>query len=344
MLTVTVDKIDGSDITNDIRLIDPAMIVGGSIRPITANTAGSACIMEVLTWDGNIQNYRAVRWTLTDTFTTILRALDYSQVTLVSVDGETVTTDLRAIDQSMLVAGSMRPKTANNTATAAVFKVLKWDNNTFTRIAEEWEVSETFAALKTAFITESASIPYGSTSGTDTYTVTASPALTEYIAGATVRFKVGNQNTGASTLNVNGLGAKSLVKGVSTALAAANLLAGGVYTAVYDGTNFQVKEVSTSSGGSTITYLQLGGSSIINRTITLVGGTYSLTPTDFANITANTHVILNYYAAGVGVAGDNYSVDIVAGTRIDIFSYDTAGTVPVATDDSQLKITVFNVA
>jgi hypothetical protein len=171
----------------------------------------------------------------------------------VSVDGETVTTDLRAIDQSMLVAGSMRPKTANNTATAAVFKVLKWDNNTFTRIAEEWEVSETFAALKTAFITESASIPYGSTSGTDTYTVTASPALTEYIAGATVRFKVGNQNTGASTLNVNGLGAKSLVKGVSTALAAANLLAGGVYTAVYDGSRGDYTVTTNPDGSISVT-------------------------------------------------------------------------------------------
>lgn len=239
MITVTVDKIDGTDITNDIRAVDPAMIVNGSVRPSTVNTAGSACIMDVLTWDGNIQNYRAVRWTLTDTYTTIKSSLNLVTATLVKVNGETVTTDIRAINSSMLVAGSMRPLTANNTATAAVFSILKWNNNTFTQIAEEWQANETYASMKTS-LDALDNTPYGAATGTDTYAVTLAPAMTAYETGVPFRVKFANANTGAATLNVNGLGAKALKKAASVALDANDIVAGEIYSLVYDGTNIQI--------------------------------------------------------------------------------------------------------
>jgi hypothetical protein len=59
-------------------------------------------------------------------------------------------------------------------------------------------------------------------------------------------FKNVTANTTAVTLNVNGLGAKPVVKSGGTALAAGNLKAGGVYTVRYDGTSF----ILQGEGGS----------------------------------------------------------------------------------------------
>lgn len=77
---------------------------------------------------------------------------------------------------------------------------------------------------------------YGTTAGTSTaYTVTLSPIPTGYVTGMriTVKFHVASGSN--PTINVNGLGAKSIKKpnGNSPTLAL-----NGVYTMVYDGTNF----------------------------------------------------------------------------------------------------------
>ena len=87
-------------------------------------------------------------------------------------------------------------------------------------------------------------------SGTNTYTATVNPAITSYQTGYLQTFKFTNANTGASTLNVNGLGAKSLVKdGAGTALASGDLKANTTYLLSYDGTNFQVLNIPGAGGG-----------------------------------------------------------------------------------------------
>ena len=53
-----------------------------------------------------------------------------------------------------------------------------------------------------------------------------------------VYFKANTVNTGAATLNVNSLGAKTIVKGVSTTLNDGDIAAGQFCTVIYDGTNF----------------------------------------------------------------------------------------------------------
>jgi hypothetical protein len=82
--------------------------------------------------------------------------------------------------------------------------------------------------------------------GTDSYAITPSPAITAYAAGQMFRFKANTANTGACTLNVNGLGAKTIKKDVSTDLATGDILANQIVTVVYDGTNMQL--VSVISG------------------------------------------------------------------------------------------------
>lgn len=76
--------------------------------------------------------------------------------------------------------------------------------------------------------------------GDDTYEVTLTPAPTAYYAGMEVNFKPTTANTGACTLNVNGLGAKTIKKNVSSDLATGDILAGQLVKVIYDGTNFQM--------------------------------------------------------------------------------------------------------
>lgn len=107
---------------------------------------------------------------------------------------------------------------------------------------------------------------YAADTGTaNTYAITLSPAPAALAAGQRVRFKVANANTAASTLNVNSLGAKSLVKSGSTALASGDLAAGQIVTAVYDGTNWQLQGVGGGSGGD-LTAEYIIGASDVNLT------------------------------------------------------------------------------
>jgi hypothetical protein len=89
----------------------------------------------------------------------------------------------------------------------------------------------------------------------DTYVITLSPAPTAYVTGQTFRFKANTVNTGAATINVNSLGAKTIVKGVNTTLANGDIAAGQVVTITYDGTNFVLQNPTATA--STNPYLGL---------------------------------------------------------------------------------------
>jgi Pectate lyase superfamily protein len=79
-----------------------------------------------------------------------------------------------------------------------------------------------------------------SVSGTDTITASSSIAPAAYAAGQRFAFIPSGSNTGAATININSLGAKSIKINGTDDLYAGFLNAGTVYTVVYDGTNFQV--------------------------------------------------------------------------------------------------------
>mgnify|MGYP000954709653 CR=1 FL=1 len=84
-------------------------------------------------------------------------------------------------------------------------------------------------------------------SGTDTITATVSPALTAYASGQMFAFVAANTNTGAVTINISSLGAKSITKNGTTALAAGDITANYLFVIVYDGTQFQVVGVSATT-------------------------------------------------------------------------------------------------
>jgi len=75
---------------------------------------------------------------------------------------------------------------------------------------------------------------------TDTYAITVTPALTAYVTGQVFTFKANTLNTGACTLNVSGLGAKSIVKSYNLALETGDIKANQLVMVQYDGTNMQM--------------------------------------------------------------------------------------------------------
>lgn len=83
----------------------------------------------------------------------------------------------------------------------------------------------------------------GGTANALTLALPASPVpqvVLAYKAGLRLVFKANVANTGAVTVNLNGMGGKSIVTQGGTALLAGDIEASGVYEIVYDGTNFQI--------------------------------------------------------------------------------------------------------
>jgi hypothetical protein len=77
------------------------------------------------------------------------------------------------------------------------------------------------------------------TGSTNTIALTFAPAVVGgYTAGLEITFKPAFTNTGAVLVNANGLGNKSLINADGTALSSGQLVAGSVYKAAYDGTQF----------------------------------------------------------------------------------------------------------
>lgn len=76
--------------------------------------------------------------------------------------------------------------------------------------------------------------------GTNSLIGTSAPPATAYVNGMTLSFVIATTNTGAVTIDVDGLGAKEIVFGSSTPLIPGQLTAGSVVTVEYDGTRFQL--------------------------------------------------------------------------------------------------------
>ncbi len=171
----------------------------------------------------------------------------------------------------------------------------------------------------------------------DAYVITLRPAPLVYTAGLEATFQAVNANTGASTINVNGLGVKSIKKNVSTALAAGDILANQIITLIYDGTNFQLYAPTSGGSGSitadsgltanTSTNVQLGGTSAPGRALlhnTYINNDgYTLTLTS-ASDSASVFSIINTGTAystlisapyGLYISSTNNGIVVTAGDR-----------------------------
>ena len=110
------------------------------------------------------------------------------------------------------------------------------------------------------------------TGSDDTYTAALTPALTAYTTGMMVNIKLTVANTGACTLNLNGLGAKNIKKYVAGAQGdpeTGDIVANQFCMFYYDGTSMVL--LNPSAAMPTTTNLQ----SITTNFPTLVGGVAS---------------------------------------------------------------------
>jgi len=152
-----------------------------------------------------------------------------------------------------------------------------------------------------------------SVSGTDTITASATPAITAYAAGQTFRFIPANANTGAATINISGLGAKSVTKYGTVALTANDLATNVVYEILYDGTQFQIIGAFQATGTFTPTVVSSGGGA---PTYSIQVGRY----TRIGNrVTFNIHVALattgTLAAGNVTIAGLPFATANVADNK-----------------------------
>lgn len=138
-----------------------------------------------------------------------------------------------------------------------------------------------------------------SSAGTDAYAITLTPAVTAYVAGQVFYFKTDVGNTGAATLNVSGLGAKTIVKKGGTALVTGDIGAGMMVQVEYDGTIMQMlsqtAQPATLSTISSNTTTQTIASDTALKTLatgTVLGGTLG----------TNNFVTIRAYFSAFGLA------------------------------------------
>lgn len=123
------------------------------------------------------------------------------------------------------------------------------------------------------------------------YTLSIDAQIAAYAAGQVFKFKANFANTGAATINVNGLGAKTIKKSGSVDLISGDIFNNQIVTVVYDGTNMQlisptgkIVRGGTGSDGalavsSGTTTINLGGASVVEKNYTSI----SITGTGVVN-------------------------------------------------------------
>jgi hypothetical protein len=154
--------------------------------------------------------------------------------------------------------------------------------------------------------------------GTDSYAVTLAGAYNNYYDGMEVAFKVGTANTGTCTLNVNGLGAKTLKKNVSSDLITGDILTNQIIIARYDGTNFQI--VSALADNPITPTIQK-----FTESSTTLGD--STTRFDITNPAGTT---FRYTWDGTGTDPGITAITVPTGIRVLISSATTAGNIAAA--------------
>jgi hypothetical protein len=97
------------------------------------------------------------------------------------------------------------------------------------------------------YLDQSGSKIFAVASGTNTYTATLSPAITSYTTGLKVAIQFTNASTSSTpTLNLNSVGAVTIVKRNNTALVTGDIAAGQIYQLIHDGTNFRLMGIANT--------------------------------------------------------------------------------------------------
>lgn len=172
---------------------------------------------------------------------------------------------------------------------------------------------------------------YAAAAGTNTYTASLTPTPTGYTLGMNIVLKFANANTGASSINLNSLGAISIVY-LGAALVAGQISAGQVAHLTFDGTNFNLLDpalsAQTTYGAGTILANLTGGASAPT----------GATPLQISNVLGIAHVtVASASSTAIGGAASNY---VYVSGATGILSFDTVASGIVRTVVFQGSLTL----
>lgn len=192
-----------------------------------------------------------------------------------------------------------------------------WANGTFPNQVEPIGRA-TMGAIKRFYDHINGTATSGGTANAQTLTYTVAP--TAYVAGDTYTFFVGANltNTGATTLNVNALGAVAVQKGGS-ALIGGELVAGTLATVVYDGTHFQLSGTTVAITAGLINNTPIGATTPSTGAFTTLSGSEAVTG---GGLSTNLTPQLNVNQTLTGQAG-GASVGNVIGSTSDALDLGT---------------------
>ncbi|WP_256761397.1 phage tail protein [Cohnella sp. WQ 127256] len=149
-------------------------------------------------------------------------------------------------DASITVKGKVQLSnavTSTDETKAATSKAVKTVKDTIDNLAGTGRTTETVKGivdmLNSHLADYTIQTPFVIATGTaNAYIATLSPAMASYTVGVGLAIRINIANTGASTINVNGLGVKNILDPKGKAMIAGKLVVNGIYTMRYNGTAF----------------------------------------------------------------------------------------------------------
>jgi hypothetical protein len=212
------------------------------------------------------------------TLTNVAGVVEIIRVTARAADTFTI---VRAQDSTTALAWNTGDKVELRLVAASLNDLPKLDEaNVFTGVNSAPTAAagtNTTQLATTAFVianTQNSSTRFlNSVAGTNTITATLAPAIASYVAGQMFELIAAATNTGAVTININGVGASPITKNGTTALVAGDIVIGQAYILIRDAAgNFQLTGGSSSGSG--------GGASaggVIYENSTVISANYTLT-------------------------------------------------------------------
>lgn len=188
-------------------------------------------------------------------------------------------------------------------------------NTSAPNVVDDW-VRGIMASVKKYILDTDGGLTSGGTADALTLATNRNISSGHQAQGYGLRFKAGNTNTGAATVNVDSLGAVAIKRLNGDDLAAGDIVAGGMYDIAHNGTDYTLIGAGAGSG----TYGSLTG--------------------------ANTWSGTNTFTSSVTVGNDSSDTVVIKGTTVNSFVsglfssantsafYTAAGTVPLANGGS----------